>query len=107
MEPASRSSECAEAMTGLSSGSTHKLDFSSPEVGSPGRVISFLNIVGTWSGKGTLGPDLHTSHLGHLVGKACCWTWAVHLWFPSVPPPPIRYSVGEVLAADSILRVEG
>lgn len=31
--------------------------------------MSFLNIVETWSGKGTLGADLHTSHLGRLVGK--------------------------------------
>lgn len=45
------------------------LNFSSPEVGSPGSVMSFLNIVETWSGKGTLGADLHTSHLGRLVGK--------------------------------------
>lgn len=87
--------------TELSSGSSHKLDFSSPEVGSPGRVMSFLNIVGTWSRKGTLGADLHTSHLGHLVGR----TWAVHFDFQG--PPGVRYLVGGVLAADAILRVEG
>lgn len=72
--------------TGLSSGSSRMLDFSSPEVGSPGSVMSFLNIVETWSGKGTLEANLHTSHLGRPVGeKPCCWTWAVHPWFPMDP----------------------
>lgn len=88
--------------TGLSSGSTQMLEFSSPEVGSPGSVMSFLNIVETWSGKGTLGADLHASHLGHLVGKKpCCWTWAVHLGFWR----SLWYQV--LGGADSLLRVEG
>lgn len=70
LEPTPRSSECADPTDrAVSSGSTQMLDFTSPEVGSPGTVMSFLNIVGTWSGKGTLGADLHTSHLGRLVGK--------------------------------------
>lgn len=89
------------------------LDFSPPEVGRPGSVMSFLNIVETWSGKGTLEANLQNSHLGRPVGEnPCCWTWAVHHWF-LMDPTPWCQVLGSVVGcedsgdADSVLRVEG
>ena len=53
------------------------LEFSSPEVGSPGSVMSFLNIVETWSGKGTLGADLHASHLVGVSLEGSRWAFTL------------------------------
>lgn len=75
--------------------------------------MSFLNIVGNWSGKGTLGASLHSSHLGHLVrkmknlGVRHGLSSIFDSQAPPAPAPGVMYLLGKALAADSILRVEG